>query len=767
MIWFMISLLLTGTVILTVCVVYCIVKLKNNPLEMYVRRLLSCAVGVTLFNVSAMLIPFEKVSLTLFALYNIFETLTIMSLLFFTRHYIGKSDGLGVLRLPVFIAAGIDAVIMAVNPFVNIAFEVKKLSDEFGNVFLRTCNYDVIYTYHTALVMFMIVIVLGMLLNKMIKSPRAYIIKYSSLFFSLCGLAILSFSHLYLNFQFDYSIGLYAVEGFLIFYFSLVYVPRGLMDRLMFFTVANMKDGIICIDIDGNVVHANTAAIDFCAADETVDTLDEQVKIWKRDEIKDGNTLHMWEMTRKIDGEKHYFTIEYKLIYDSIMKGLGYFFLIHDKTEEFIKYETEKYRATHDKLTGLYNNEYFCEVVEAMLKENPDEDYNIIVTDVKNFKIVNDVFGVDKGDELLKKIADITRKFGGSYCVYARLTGDRFALCIPRKRYSEENLLACYSMADAFVENASFKTHIHIGVYRVTDRNMRVSVMCDHAMLAIRTIKDSFRNRVAYYKTELRESFIGDHRIISEFESAINNGHFRPYIQPQIASNGCIRGGEVLVRWFHPTDGMIRPDKFIKILEQTGLISRLDRSMWELACAQLKKWDDMGFKKSYLSINISQKDFYLLDVYNVITSLIYKYGIDPSRLHLEVTESAIMDDPTNHLKLIARLRKRGFVVEIDDFGSGYSSLNMLKDLDADVLKIDMGFLQKTTNAEKSTIILKTIISLAKSLNMQVITEGVEKLEQVEYLSRFGCDIFQGFYFAKPMPVEDFEKLYLNKRFRMK
>ena len=202
-------------------------------------------------------------------------------------------------------------------------------------------------------------------------------------------------------------------------------------------------------------------------------------------------------------------------------------------------------------------------------------------------------------------------------------------------------------------------------------------------------------------------------------------------------------------------------------MEQTGLISRLDRSMWELACAQLKKWDDMGFKKSYLSINISQKDFYLLDVYNVITSLIYKYGIDPSRLHLEVTESAIMDDPTNHLKLIARLRKRGFVVEIDDFGSGYSSLNMLKDLDADVLKIDMGFLQKTTNAEKSTIILKTIISLAKSLNMQVITEGVEKLEQVEYLSRFGCDIFQGFYFAKPMPVEDFEKLYLNKRFRMK
>ena len=767
MIWFMISLLLTGTVILTVCVVYCIVKLKSNPLETYVRRLLSCAMGVTLFNVSAMLIPNEKVSLVMFAMYNIFETMTIMSLLSFARHYIGKSDGLGIMRMPIFIASGIDAVILLINPFKNIVFKVERLTDNFGNVFHRTFDYSMLYTYHTILVMFMAVIVMGLLIHKMIISPRAYGIKYSSLFISILGLALLSFLHLYMDFQFDYSIGFYAVEGFLIFYFSLVYIPRGLMDRLMFFTVASMKDGIICVDIDGNIVHANTAAVEFCGTDSSVKTLEKQLEKWNNNEIKDKNSIHIWETTRKVGEEQHYYTIEYRRIYDSIMKSLGYFFLIHDKTEEFIKYETEKYRATHDKLTGLYNKEYFYDVVQEMLKENKDEDYNIIVTDVKNFKIVNDVFGVAEGDELLKKIADITRKFGGSYCVYARLTGDRFALCIPRRRYSEEALLACYSTADAFVENSSFKTHIHIGVYRVTDRNMRVSVMCDHAMLAIRTIKDSFRNRVAYYKTELRESFIGDHRIISEFESAIANGHFRPYVQPQIASNGCIRGGEVLVRWFHPTDGMIRPDQFIKILEQTGLISRLDRYMWELACAQLRKWDDMGLKRSYLSINISQKDFYLLDVYNVITGLIYKYSIDPSRLHLEVTESAIMDDPTNHLQLIARLRKRGFLVEIDDFGSGYSSLNMLKDLDADVLKVDMGFLQQTTNPEKSTTILKMIIALAKSLNMQVITEGVEKLEQVEFLSRFGCDVYQGFYFAKPMPVDDFEKMYLNKRFRMK
>ncbi len=766
MVWFMICLLFTSTIALTLCVVFCVLKLKNNPLTVYVRRLISCAVGVTLFNVMAMVLPHRKLSLLLFAFYNIFESLTIVSLFSFVCAYTNRQHVIKALRKPIWIVTAIDSIIMLINPFRNIAFNVERLSDDFENHFYRTFEYTTLYTMHTALIVFLIVASMLLLIQKMLKSPRAYIIKYSAIFITLSLLTVLSMFHLYLDFQFDYSIGLYAVEGIIIFYFSLFYVPRGLMDRLMFYTVANMKDGIICVDIDGNVVHANEAAINFCHADESVLTVEKQVMRWKNEDVRTKSEMSTYELTRRVQGERHHYNVQYREILDSFTKSLGYFYLIHDQTEEHKKYESEKYRATHDKLTGLYNKEHFYELVEQLLKDNPDEEYNIIVTDVKNFKIVNDVFGVDAGDALLQKIAQITEKFGGSYCVYARLMSDRFALCIPKKRYSEENLLACYSMADSFFENSSFKTHIHIGVYEVDNREMRVSVMCDHAMLAIKTIKDSFRSRVAYYKTELRESFIGGHRIISEFENAIANNHFCAYVQPQIAYDGSIRGGEVLVRWFHPTDGMIRPNKFINILEETGLISRLDRYMWELACKQLKKWTDWGSKKSYLSVNISRKDFYLLDVYEIITSLVRKYDIEPCRLHLEVTESAIMES-NDHLEIISRLRKRGFIVEIDDFGSGYSSLNMLKDFDADVLKIDMGFLQKNANVNKSRIILRMIISLAKSLNMKVITEGVEQIEQVQFLREYGCDIFQGFYFAKPMSVEEFEKNYLNRKFRMK
>ena len=259
---------------------------------------------------------------------------------------------------------------------------------------------------------------------------------------------------------------------------------------------------------------------------------------------------------------------------------------------------------------------------------------------------------------------------------------------------------------------------------------------------------------------------MSEQRVVSEFEEAISTGQFHAYVQPQISAEGYITGGEALVRWIHPEYGIVPPSKFIGIFEQTGLICRLDHFMWEQACIQLRKWNDQGLQDCYLSVNISQKDFYLLDVYDIMTSLVKKYTLNPRCLHLEITETAIMDNPYTQLPLISRLREFGFVLEIDDFGSGYSSLNTLKDLKADVLKIDMGFLRGNDHGGRSKTILHTIIKLAKALNMEVITEGVETKEQVRFLTKSGCDIFQGYYFAKPMKLSDFEENYLHAQLLM-
>ncbi|MCM1530403.1 MAG: EAL domain-containing protein [Alistipes sp.] len=767
MVWSLIAVLLLGAAILMCCVTYSIIKLKNDPLERYVRRALICASGTMACYAVGIMALSETVSLFAFSFYNIFETLTAVTLLSFVRRYLGNPNGIGFMRVPVLIGTALDAILMLVNPFTEIAFSLKALESPFGGFFYRTVENIRVYGFHSVFVTVIVLCILGMLLHRMITAPGAYMIKYGSAFFGLFVIAVAGTAYMHFHFTFDYSVVLYVVTGFFMFYFSLIYVPRGLMQRLMFFTVSNMQDGIICIDIDGKVVHANPPAREFCKADDEIRTLENQVKKWIREKLSADSSVYSWESKRNMNGEKHYFSVEYRKIFDSSVKAIGSFFLIHDRTEEYTRYRAERYRATHDKLTGLYNREYFYELVRNLLDENPRESYNIIVTDVKNFKIVNDVFGVEAGDRLLKKISEITESFGGKYCVYARLSGDRFAVCIPRKRFSEEKLLRAYSVVDSFFEDSNFKVHIHMGVYEIADRRLRVAVMCDRASLALKTIKDSYRSHVAYYDNELREVFISEHRVISDFEKALSRGQFQLYIQPQINVNGSIRGGEGLVRWIHPKDGMIQPDKFIHILEQTGLISRLDKYMWELACQELSRWTAAGSKKHYISVNISPKDFYLLDVYEVITGLVEKYGISPSMLHLEITETAIMDNLESQLALIQRLRKYGFLVEIDDFGSGYSSLNMLKEIDADVLKLDMAFLRQTENTEKSHLIVKMIITLAKLLNMEVITEGVETKEQVKFLAEYGCDVYQGYYFAKPMPVEQFEAGFLNKRFRMK
>lgn len=766
MIWLMVAIMFAGSAFTLCCAIYGILKLRKNSLENYERKTLICAAGVPALNAAAMLAPNEKSALFLFGLYNICETCTALCLLLFVRRYMGITRSLGKVKKLIYVAAIIDAILMLVNPFFSFLFKVEPYYDKWGSAFFRSVDLMPPYYFHAVMNTLVMLAILAMLLKRMIMAPKAYIIKYSSIFLSLVVITFFGTLYTFFDLKFDYSLILYPIVVFSIFYFSLIYVPRGLMERLMFFTVANMKDGIVCMDIDSKIVHANKAAKDFCEADFDIQTLDNQVKKWLIENIDPNCSVHIWEIKRRIDGQKHYFTIEYHRIYDSSVKYLGCFFLIHDRTEEYIKYTAEKYKATHDMLTGLYNKECFFECVKNQLNSDPETGYYIIVTDVKNFKIVNDVFGVEAGDRLLKKISEITSQFGGNDCIYGRLTGDRFAICMPKSKFSEEELLETYSAVDSFLESAAFKTNIHIGVYEVTDRSLRVSIMCDRANLAIKKIKDSYRSFVAYYDNELRESFISEHKVISEFEKAIDGDHFQPYIQPQIASNGNITGGEILVRWIHPKEGMIPPDKFIKLLEQTGLIGRLDKHMWELACVQLKRWTEMGFTESYLSVNISQKDFYLLDVYATMISLVNKYDISPKRLHLEITETAIMDNPKAQLELIAKLRDCGFIVEIDDFGSGYSSLNMLKEIEADVLKIDMGFLKKTDNQQKSQIILKMIISLAKALNMGVITEGVETMEQVKFLEEYGCDIYQGYYFAKPIPVKDFENTYLNKRFRI-
>lgn len=249
---------------------------------------------------------------------------------------------------------------------------------------------------------------------------------------------------------------------------------------------------------------------------------------------------------------------------------------------------------------------------------------------------------------------------------------------------------------------------------------------------------------------------------MNELPQALKNGQLVMYLQPQVKKDGELVGAEALVRWHHPTRGVIPPSDFIEIIEKINIISDVDRYVWECACAKLAGWKRIGREDLTISVNISANDFFTMDLYETFTQLVKKYDVSPRNLNLEITETAVIFDLENQERLLDRLRSAGFIVEMDDFGSGYSSLNMLKDISVDVLKIDMAFLQKSKNDGKNRIILEKIIMLAKELGMHVITEGVENDSQISFLSDAGCDLFQGFYFSRPVPIDDFEEKYFKR-----
>ena len=298
---------------------------------------------------------------------------------------------------------------------------------------------------------------------------------------------------------------------------------------------------------------------------------------------------------------------------------------------------------------------------------------------------------------------------------------------------------------------------MHVGIYRIIDPSIDVSIMFDRAHLALTTIKNEYNMHIAIYDDNMRNQLLWDQKISTELEGAIENRQIVPYLQPIVNNNGTIIGAEALVRWIHPEEGFLPPFKFIPVFEKNGMIAQVDKYIWRSACEIISSWK--GDKANlFISVNISPKDFYFMDVYAEIKALVEEFKIEPSRLRIEITETVMMTEAESRMAILSKFRESGFIVEMDDFGSGYSSLNQLKDMPLDVLKIDMKFLSKAEDNHRAETILRNVLRLSSDLGLFSLTEGVETEDQYKRLNEMGCNLFQGYYFAKPMAVADFEKL---------
>ena len=681
----------------------------------------------------------------------------VILLMNYTQYYTGLFKGVWAVKITMMLYSAIDSFVMIANTWTHNVFTISEITK--GEIVVDYVKTSFFYQAHFIYNYVVIIVILISFIFMIAKSSRFYSFRYQVIFIALFSGFVLDLATVSSQSIYDLSTPIYGFMSMIIYYLTLSYVPNELIENTLSLIIKDMNSGIVCFDIHGRCIYCNDILRELYGIGHDYEEMEKEYRKWIQSIEENRKDSMKMETSIYQNGKKKYYEIVYKRTYDDKQNQVCDYFIFNDRTEDVVSLEHEKYRASHDILTGLLNKEQFYIETAKLIKENRDVKYCLVCSNIKDFKFVNELFGIEKGNEILKKQAEYMKNFIGEDSLAARLHADRFAMCMPRIRFDEDLINEAITGIQEAFKNSSFHMHIFVGVYDIHDVEERVSIMCDKANLASETIKNEYKSSVAYYTEHLLEKSIEERKIIGEFDRALDNEEFVMFLQPQVDVSGKPFGSEALVRWQHPDKGLLAPGVFIDVLEKTGFVYRLDRYMWDKAVKQLAEWKKRGINDYHISVNISTKDFYLIDVYETFVGLVEKYDIDPKLLKLEITETALMSDFNKNMVIIKRLQKYGFDIEIDDFGSGYSSLNMLKDISADVLKIDMGFLRASENEVKGQDILESIIGLANKLGMRVITEGVEKKTQVDMLYDMGCKMFQGYYFSKPIPVDEFEKKY--------
>lgn len=413
-----------------------------------------------------------------------------------------------------------------------------------------------------------------------------------------------------------------------------------------------------------------------------------------------------------------------------------------------------------DQLTGLYSKEFFFKKVEQYIANHPEEDYMLWCSDVQGLKVINEKYGMEKGDEVLKALAAGSHHFPG-FVFGGRIEGDKFSALMVDNHPDFElvnRLMNEEGEQDFPVPNVVVKH----GVYHIQKNDtLSIQGMYDRAVLALQSIKNVYGYCVAEYDDKLRRDLLVNRQVVEDAKKALENGEFKVFFQPKIDLNkGCVGGAEALVRWIHPELGFMNPGIFIPLFEQNGFIVKLDFYIWEEVCRAIIEWKEKNIPLVPISVNVSRRDFENPNLAEEIIELVGKYGIEHSLFQIEITESSYVDDPERIETIIKKLHDAGFVIALDDFGTGYSSMLALSSLDLDIMKLDMSLIQNDIPGTEKNV-LEFSMQLAKMMQLKTVAEGVETHEQVSRVQSLGGDFIQGYFYSKPIPKEEFES-YLKK-----
>lgn len=415
-----------------------------------------------------------------------------------------------------------------------------------------------------------------------------------------------------------------------------------------------------------------------------------------------------------------------------------------------------------DALTGLYTRQAFFRHAEKIISENPDFKFIITISELEGIKLLNEKDGKQAGDSKLKAVANFLRNSGDPCLLAGRFGGDQF-VALFRQDDDFEKGISMDDVSGVLVTSPSEgveEVRMRFAIYENVEHDVPVSVICDRALLALQTIRGKYGKRMAKYEEKLLIEHERKERIEECMREALENNQFRVYYQPKHDANtGELTGAEALIRWEHPEYGFMSPGEFIPIFEDNGFITEVDSFVWKKTCENLHKWIEKGLDVVPVSINASKLDFMRPDFFEKLNKASTEMDVPSGLLHIEVTESLFSDQIEELVGILSKCQENGYKIELDDFGSGYSSLNTLSILPLDVVKMDMSLVKAITDF-KSMRVFSACINLARSLGLKTVSEGVETKEQMWAIRELGGDVIQGYYYSKPLSEEDFEK-YLS------
>ena len=756
------NILLCFLILLLIINIIFFYKLFKMKRTIIIKHIINTILGMACVIAAEMVILFAKdrqLAYYAFTFYYISFVWYIMTIFRFSVVYCRHKE-IKLYKMPLFWITITETVGLVWGIFSERFFVITH-AKWYNHIYWISRCFPIFYIY-AAIIGVVLAAAFVMLVVAAVKSVRLYRLKFVSIIALLSVTAFLCFISQFHQQPILVQVIFLALCELIIIYMAVYYAPRKLNQRAMQFVADKLNDGIVLYDDEHQLQLVTEGYRDAFGVTSLQELADED-SYWKK-MFLEANEENAWNgSVRSVvrDGEKLYYEIQ-NLALNENNKLIGTVYWIRNVTEAIENNRSMVQRANFDEITGIYNEAYFHESARKLLEANPNTTFVMTCSSIEKHRVFKELFGKQRFDEYLIKTAE-TLKWGLANfpnCRYGKIGESDFYVMMPKELFVPDQLTnAIDSVAKLFSTN-NFDLNVKAGVYEITETSFDMLAICNKASMACEAIKGDYGKKLLWFDEKTQNEFMQKERYNAELSNAIENGDIQIYLQPQIDINGKLIGAEALARWIHKEDGLISPAQFIPYFEKNGRITELDICIWRQACAKLKEWKSIGRDDLYISVNISPRDLYALDIYEYHVNLVEEYEISAKNLRLEITESAIINDLKQHISLVERLQEAGFEVEMDDFGSAYSSFNMLKDICVDALKIDMKFLGETENEERSHEILKSIVDLSKKLHMKTIAEGVETEQQLQFLRSVNCDIYQGYYFAKPMSIADFEAKYL-------